>query len=652
MSLPPSFIDELRERSSIAQVAGRKVTWDSRKSNPGKGDYWSPCPFHAEKTASFHVDDQKGFYYCFGCHAKGNVFGFVQETENVNFLEAVEIIAREAGMPLPARDPRAQEKSDHRSVLIDVMEQATQFYKMQLKTGIAANARDYLQTRALPAETQDRFEIGFAGNNRNGLFQHLTQKGVPEAQIVETGLAIKPDDGGQPFDRFRNRIMFPIRDARGRAIAFGGRAMDANQPAKYLNSPETPLFDKGRTLYNQKPAREAAGKVQSLIVAEGYMDVIALAQAGFGHSVAPLGTAITQDQLQLMWRIASEPIIALDGDKAGLRAAMRLIDIALPLLEAGKSLRFAIMPEGQDPDDVLKSGGASAMQALLDQAQPMIKLLWQRETEGKDFDSPERRAALDANLRTSLNLINDRSIKSHYGKIIKDYRDELFASSWRKNQPKSTPFIPGKPRKAAPLGALGGTKNSLLAQSDNGAAQLREGVILLAAILNPQAALACETALEKCRIQTPQNQEIQNCLLANLHDDLSDTDASEALAIKMANALGFNPIEKLMQLKPVSQHPHLNTKADPELIERTLLEELNKHAAILGAIHEITEAEHELSGTADESVTWRLEQATQARSKAIRSEAVDTSADGENHKNLADGLQKMLDEQIWVKKKQ
>ncbi len=281
MSLPAGFLDELRSRASLSQVVGRKVMWDARKSNTAKGDMWAPCPFHQEKSASFHVDDRKGFYYCFGCHAKGDAISFVRETENVGFMEAVEILAREAGMTMPARDPKAQEKSDHRTVLADVMEQAVQFYRLQLKTGAATEARAYLERRGLAQDVQDRFEIGFAPDGWQALWDHLTGKGVAPDLILGAGLAKPPTKGSKPYDAFRGRIMFPIRDPRGRCIAFGGRAMDPDNNAKYLNSPETDLFDKGRSLYNHGPAREAAGKGAPLIVAEGYMDVIALATGGF-----------------------------------------------------------------------------------------------------------------------------------------------------------------------------------------------------------------------------------------------------------------------------------------------------------------------------------------------------------------------------------
>ena len=295
MSLPPGFLDELRTRTSLSQVVGRKVMWDPRKSNQGKGDMWAPCPFHQEKTASFHVDDRKGFYYCFGCHAKGDAISFVRETENVDFMEAIRILAAEAGMTMPERDPQAQAKADRRTQLADAMDVAVQYFRLQLKTAAGSAARDYLDRRGLKEVTQDRFEIGFAPDSWQGLWDHLKSKNVEDDLILGCGLAKPSTKGGKPYDTFRGRIMFPIRDARGRCIAFGGRAMDPNDNAKYLNSPETELFDKSRTLYNFGPAREAAGKGQPLLVAEGYMDVIALVEGGFGAAVAPLGTAGDRD---------------------------------------------------------------------------------------------------------------------------------------------------------------------------------------------------------------------------------------------------------------------------------------------------------------------------------------------------------------------
>lgn len=638
MSLTPAFMDELRSRISISDVVGRKVMWDQRKSNMGKGDLWAPCPFHHEKSASFHVDDRKGYYYCFGCQAKGDALKFVQETENVGFMEAVEILAREAGMEMPARDPKAQQKQDRRTLLIEVMEQAVQFFRLQLKTNNAGMARSYLQRRGLTPPALDRWEIGFAPDGWQNLWDHMRAKGVPEDLIMAAGLAKPSSKGGKPYDTFRNRIMFPIRDARGRAIAFGGRAMDPNDNAKYLNSPETELFDKGRSLYNHAPARAAAGRGTPLIVAEGYMDVIALAEGGFPSSVAPLGTAVTENQLQMMWRMADEPIIALDGDQAGLRAAMRLIDLALPLLQAGKSLRFAIMPEGQDPDDLIKSKGPEAVQAVLDQAMPMVKLLWQRETEGKVFDSPERKAALDKALREKIRLIRDPSIRKHYGEDIKDLRWELFRGSRPEGSDRGfsteadagktwTPGRKGgfgdggrKPWKGQALAPapLASTRSSLVVAADDAAlARVREAVVLAVAITTPDVITEFEGNLERMHCEDADLGALRDQVLRY------GIDAPLGLKDRIIDNLGPLALENLMALRHVAIIPCLRRPGDTEAARQTLAEEFAKLEALRGLDAELAEAEEDLTGLADEALTWRLKQAAEARNRAVRSENED-----------------------------
>jgi len=639
MSLPPGFLDELRTRLSLGQVVGRKVMWDTRKSNQGKGDLWAPCPFHQEKTASFHVDDRKGFYYCFGCHAKGDAISFVRETENVDFMEAVKILAGEAGMPVPASDPRAQEKADHRSVLVDVMEQAVQFHKLQLQTGVAAEARDYLERRGLSAEAQARWDIGFAPA-KTGVLEHLTGKGTDAKLVVEAGLAAESDRGNGLYNRFRDRIMFPIRDARGRAIGFGGRAMDPNAPAKYYNSPETPLFDKGRSLFNHGPAREAAGKGKPLIVAEGYMDVIALSEAGFGATVAPLGTAITEDQLRLLWRIAPEPIIALDGDTAGLRAAMRVIDIALPLLEAGQSLRFALMPEGMDPDDLIKAQGAGAMQKRLDAAIPMVQLLWQRETDGKVFDSPERKAALDKDLREKINLIKDPSIRSHYGQAIKDMRWALFSGS-KPVQPRKSGGTRWSPRQdpwQRDVSPVAAARASALAAGTADQDHLREAVILATLVVTPAVAAEFETALEQMECRDPFHREMQGAILRHLGAD----DPQKAIVA----ALDATALEKLMGQNHVAISPAVRRAGEVEVARLCLAEEFAKLSARRGHAREIEDAVEDLSGVADEGVTWRLAQASAALDKAGRGNNEDRAeyAVGENGARMKKDEQSAFDQ--------
>ena len=613
MSLPPGFLDDLRTRTSLSQVVGRKVMWDTRKSNQAKGDMWAPCPFHQEKSASFHVDDSKGFYYCFGCHAKGDAISFIRETENVGFIEAIEILAQEAGMPVPKRDPHAQEKSEQRSELTDVMEQAVQFYRLQLKTAPASEARAYLARRGLSEAIQDRFDMGFAPDVRQGLLQHLTAKGVTPDQLVAAGLCARPEDGGAPYDRFRGRILFPIRDARGRCIALGGRSLDPNARAKYLNSPETVLFDKGRNLYHLKPAREAAGKGQPLIVAEGYMDVIALVEAGFGAAVAPLGTAVTEHQLALLWRIAPEPIIALDGDTAGLRAAYRVIDLALPLLEAGQSLRFAVMPEGQDPDDVIRAGGPSALQTLLDKAMPMVDLLWQREIQGKVFDSPERRAMLDKGLREKIAMIRDPSIRSHYGSAIKELRWALFGTGRQQ-------LWSGQWGKKVKIDALSTTKQSALAQAaDHVPGRLREAVILAALVKAPALVAEFQEPLESLACSDPRHRQIQTILL-------SQTVApAEKMLVAIEAAFGSSELQGFLAQSHVAVVPCIQRSDDLDLTRLTLREEFAKLDARLGLAAEIEEAAEDIASLSDETLTWRLKEAASAQESATLSVHKDTA---------------------------
>jgi len=651
MSLPPGFLDELRTRVSLSDVVGRKVMWDQRKSQPGKGDLWSPCPFHHEKTASFHVDDRKGFYYCFGCHAKGDALKFVQETENVSFMEAVEILAGEAGLEMPKRDPKAAEKQDRRTQLAEVMEQAVNYFRLQLKTQGASEARAYLARRGLDQGALDRWEIGFAPDGWQNLWDALKGKDVADDLILGAGLAKPSNKGKRPYDVFRNRIMFPIRDARGRAIAFGGRAMDPNDNAKYLNSPETELFDKGRNLYNHGPARAASGRGSTLIVAEGYMDVIALAEAGFASSVAPLGTAVTDNQLQLLWRMSDEPVIALDGDTAGLRAAMRLIDMALPLLEAGKSLRFAIMPEGKDPDDLLRAEGAEAVQAVLDQAIPMVRLLWRRETEGRVFDSPERKAALDKSLREKIKLIRDPSIRQHYAEDIKELRFQLFrgnrggggggqgGSGYGQRpggyQPRSraqggfrdgqrVPWGPPPPPRST-------TRASIVASAEeHDFARVRESVILATAITTPTVIPEFEVNLERMQCLDMDHAHLRDLLLR------FGIDAPERLRDEIAYALGPDALENLLSLRHVAISPCVRKPGDLDMASLTLAEEFAKLESIAGLNAELAEAEEDLDGLADEALTWRLRQAAEARNRAVRSENEDkaTYDVGENGARL------------------
>lgn len=463
MAFPPGFLDEIRARVPVSEVVGRSVKLIKR----GR-EHSGLCPFHNEKSPSFTVNDDKAFYHCFGCGAHGDVIRFITEKQGLGFLEAVSQLAGEAGLDMPEQSREERQAEETARGLIDLMEEAATWFEAMLKDPAGQGARSYIDRRGLTPETVKTFQLGFSPDGRQRLRQAMQAKGWKDAQLVETGLAILPEDGKEPYDRFRGRLMFPIRDARGRCIAFGGRALSAEAKAKYLNSPETPLFHKGNTLYNLHGARKAAYDTGQVVVAEGYMDVIAMAQAGFKAAVAPLGTALTEQQMKLLWRMADEPTLCFDGDKAGLRAASRSVERALPMLQPGKSLRFALLPEGKDPDDLIKAEGAEALSAVLEKAEPLAQMLWTFATDGKDKSTPERRAALQKEVYDLVRQITDPTVRSYYESDVR----ERIRSAFRPAQQQRGPYKPysgsNKPwGKPAPRGASSYLKTSHLGRSDS-----------------------------------------------------------------------------------------------------------------------------------------------------------------------------------------
>lgn len=414
MAFPPRFMDDIRDRVGLADLVGRRVKL-VRKGREHSG----LCPFHNEKTPSFTVNEEKGFYHCFGCGAHGDIFSFVQNTESLNFPEAVEQLAGIAGIAMPEETPEEREREKRRVGLAEATEAAAIWFSAQLRADPGKAAMDYLAGRGLDDPAIGRFRLGFAPGKGDGLKQALTGQGYSEDVLVEAGLLGRPDDGRATYDRFRGRVIFPIADRKGRVVAFGGRILEGDG-AKYLNSPETPLFHKGRMLYNMDHAAPAVRDGADLIVAEGYMDVIALDRAGFHGAVAPLGTALTEDQIGALWKVADEPVLCFDGDEAGGRAAVRAADRALPLLRPGKSLGFAMLPAGQDPDDLIAGGGAAAMRQLLDGKQPLSDLLWGLELGLRPVDTPERKADLQRRLDVRARQIEDLTVQGHYRSAFRE----------------------------------------------------------------------------------------------------------------------------------------------------------------------------------------------------------------------------------------
>ena len=410
MAFSPAFLEELRRRLSIFDLVGRKVRL-SRRGSQATG----LCPFHNEKSPSFHVyDDDEPHYHCFGCGAHGDAITFVMQTEGLEFRDAVERLAGEAGLEVPKDNPQDRERAERQASLGTVMETACVFFEKSLAGSAGAG---YLQRRGLAPETLKRFRLGFAPDSRTALKNHLAKLNIPEALGIESGMLIKPEDGGPSYDRFRGRVMFPIADAKGRIIAFGGRTLGDEKP-KYLNSPETPLFSKGRQLYNLNQAQKPAREQSEIVVVEGYMDVIALAEAGFPQAVAPLGTALTEAQIELLWRLAPEPILCFDGDAAGQKAAARAVERGMPILKPGLSLRFAWMPAGEDPDDLARSGGAAAVRAVFDRAEPLVQVAWDQVLAGRTLDTPERRSGFRRDLFAMADRVQDPSVRQAYRQEI------------------------------------------------------------------------------------------------------------------------------------------------------------------------------------------------------------------------------------------
>ena len=421
MRFPPQFLDELRERLLVSEVVGRRV----RLKKAGR-EWRGLSPFNQEKTPSFFVNDQKSMWFDFSSGKNGNIFDFVMMTEGLTFPEAVERLAGEAGLALPTISREEEARDERRKTLNDVMELAAKFFEATLASRAGAKARGYLADRGLDPATQVKFRLGYGPAERFALKEHLGKEGISTADMVEAGLLVAGEDIPVPYDRFRDRVMFPITDLRGRVIAFGGRALEKDAQAKYLNSPETPLFHKGATLYNIAAARAAAHKGAPVIAVEGYVDVIAMVTAGFEATVAPLGTALTADQLILLWKMADEPTLCFDGDSAGRRAAYRAVDLALPLIKAGKSLKFASLPEGHDPDDLVRAGGREAIGEVIGAARPLAHVLWMRETEAGGFDTPERRAAFEARIAEVTAAIGDDSVRKYYRREFGDRLRQMF----------------------------------------------------------------------------------------------------------------------------------------------------------------------------------------------------------------------------------
>lgn len=619
MRFSDSFLDEIRDRVPISALIGTRVAWDKRKTNQARGDFWGCCPFHGENTPSFHCEDRKGRYHCFGCGASGDHFRFLTELDGLSFPEAVSRVADMAGVTMPARDPQAETRQRERATLHDVMELATQFFEAQLHEASGAKARAYLRDRGLSAATQREFRLGYAPDSRNALKQHLASKGVEASLIEACGMVVHGEGIAVSYDRFRDRIMFPIEDSRGRIIAFGGRAMSAEVSAKYLNSPETELFHKGNVLYNFARARKGQGQDGTLIVVEGYMDVIALAQAGMSNAIAPLGTALTENQLDLLWRATGEPILCFDGDQAGLRAAWRAADLALPNIGPGKTARFALLPEGQDPDDIVRESGASGLRALLDEARPLAELIWLRETGGHAFETPERRAELEKNLRIITAQIKDESVRYHYQQEMRNRVLDLFGGARQRNGFNKQNQARGG---GGGFGKQSGRDNGRMTVSDSltrsalvsrsGALPLRETALIVSLINHPALVDAFFDDVERIDLDHP---DLRLLHMAVLDAEANNVEGSRAGFVAHIAEAGFGELFERAEnlVRKARLWPSLN-EADIADARDAFLQLLTLHRTASTLHKELKRAEEALGADpTEENYQHLLEVQTQFR---------------------------------------
>ena len=567
MRFPSSFLDDIRDRLRISEVVGTRVQFDRKKTNAAKGDFWGCCPFHGEKTPSFHCEDQKGRYHCFGCGASGSHFNFLMELDGLSFPEAVERCADMAGMQMPVMDKREQEREEKRSTLFDVMEMAAGYFRDQLQTADGAKARAYLRDRGLSIDVQQFFGLGFAPNSRNALKEYLAAKGVGKDQMEACGLVVFGDGIAVSYDRFRDRIMYPIPDARGRVIAFGGRAMAQDAMAKYLNSPETELFHKSNVLYNFANARKHAFEQKQVIAVEGYMDVIAMHAAGFNNVVAPLGTALTERQMELLWRMNEEPILCFDGDGAGVKAAHRAVDLMLPALQPGRSARFAMLPEGLDPDDLIQQSGAPALKEVLDSAMGLADMVWTRELHsGNVLDTPERKAEFEHRIKAIVSHIRDESVRRHYGQNINERLEKHFGGdnrrqNWNNNKRRSgqnkrwdNKTARGSGRSGR-IGASPALINSTLVKRRTNLPPMREGVLVMAVALHPALSVMFFDEFATLQLEHPPLKSLHGAIVDTLAGYDGDGDHMEREVLRdILCSAGHDEVLKLYEQKLRDDH--------------------------------------------------------------------------------------------------
>ena len=661
MNIPSNIIDKIRDQISLTELVSAKVSWDKKKTNPPKGDYWASCPFHSEKTASFHVDEKKGYFYCFGCHKKGDAITFKMESENLSFLEAVKILAEKSGIDLPSSGNF--NLPDKSKPLMNIINESAKFFELELNSDVATPVRNYLASRNIDTSRREEFKLGYAPSGSNKLVKHLINKGFNKSDIIESGMALQSDSNSQLFDRFQNRLIFPITDIRQRIIAFGGRALSSKQNAKYLNSPETSVFNKGSNLYNFAKARSHFKEDSPLIVVEGYMDVISLSKNGFMSCVAPLGTAITIKQLELLWKVSPEPIIMMDGDEAGKRAINRLLEIIIPTLSFKKTARFCFLPKNMDPDDYVNKFGPEKLRELLTESRSLGECIWERETNGMIFDSPERISALNNRLRNIIDQISDKSLQTEFFNFFRKVKNEFFSGTKKENSNflertrKSKHFskIGKKSLHRGIFRPTNETKDSSIAQKslklELGFDQLvqnlfeLEGLIVGFITYNNSVTSQFVDKLEATDFDTKLLKEIKKEIIHIFRNNSSNYEIDNGVDLE-------NQKGKLRKILNESSETAMEKKfqrlSEPELnnILNQLLEKQHRNKSLLD---EFRDANEEIFGEPDESLTLRLKDAHETFQLFLNEMHSKQRNQNDRFKENSDLLKKFIDDKIWKK---
>lgn len=631
MRFPPSFLDEIKARLPVSEVVRRRVAL----KKAGR-ELVGLSPFGQERTPSFFVNDHKMAWFDLSAGKNGNIFDFVMQTEGLSFPETVERLARDAGLALPARSPEAEREQVRRAGLHEVLEWAAAFFERQLAGHGGAKARRYLDERGIAASSRAEFRLGYAPAERHALRDALAAKGAGVDVMCEAGLLIHGDEIPVPYDRFRDRVMFPIADRSGKVIAFGGRALEKDVPAKYLNSPETPLFHKGRVLFNHHRARKAAHDRARVIAVEGYIDVVAMHAAGFPETVASLGTALTEDQLALLWQMAPQPLLCFDGDKAGRKAAYRVVDVALPLVGPSRTLGFALLPDGRDPDDLIRTEGVAAMSGALAAAVPLVDLIWARETTARDLATPEQRAALEAGLDAIAAAIRDDALRRHYKAEFGARLGALFgmaapASPARGGRAKPGPMAgrfgrarpgqqSGSERRgylSAPLQPSASLMRVLARDAQPGTLPPREALIMQLLLAKPELIADHGEDLATLEFSIPDVAALRDTLLDLAHDaDAGEGLSSEPLAAAATTAkpglrrslgeAGFASLIARIDAAPGAGAWYLQPEAARSDAAEVLRQALTLHHKACALHKELLSAEVALATNASEASIARM----------------------------------------------